>query len=216
MVIQMNRRRSYSAQFESRGGQRVGLALVVGAHILLAYALATALGVVELPLAPASSKVVIVPEEKQVETWHTTTQVDTGSITKPCLCMPVITPPIDIRIATPSESGAPPVQTASAGTAIHIPAVPPRIDRVHSVKPDYPALARRLGQHGKVTVLVLVGESGDVMDVKLDRGSGYSILDQAALDGVRRGYRFTPGTSDGRPAQMWERVEVSFELKDVN
>ncbi len=71
--------------------------------------------------------------------------------------------------------------------------------------------ARRRGLQGKVTLRVLVDVNGGVADVRLAGSSGHSILDQAAMNSVR-GWSFRPGTSGGRPKQMWVEVPVSFVL----
>lgn len=59
---------------------------------------------------------------------------------------------------------------------------------------------------------VFVSASGMVEEVKVATGSGYEILDEAALDAVR-GWRFAPGLRNGQPAAMRVRVPVRFELR---
>ncbi len=78
--------------------------------------------------------------------------------------------------------------------------------------PLYPRLARRLGKQGAVLLEVFVSASGRVEEVKVATGSGHGILDEAALETVR-GWRFAPGLRNGRPAAMWVRVPVRFELR---
>jgi protein TonB len=64
---------------------------------------------------------------------------------------------------------------------------------------------------GTVILKVLVDTSGGVLDLRLASSSGHRILDRAAINSVR-GWRFTPGMSDGRPKKMWVRVPVRFAL----
>ena len=78
--------------------------------------------------------------------------------------------------------------------------------------PLYPRLARRMGKQGVVLLEVFVSVSGMVEEVKVATGSGYEILDEAALDAVR-GWRFAPGLRNGQPAAMRVRVPVRFELR---
>ncbi|MHB1014544.1 MAG: energy transducer TonB [Desulfurivibrionaceae bacterium] len=78
--------------------------------------------------------------------------------------------------------------------------------------PLYPRLARRMGKQGVVLLEVFVSASGMVEEVKVATGSGYEILDEAALDAVR-GWRFAPGQRNGQPAAMRVRVPVRFELR---
>ncbi len=68
--------------------------------------------------------------------------------------------------------------------------------------PPYPAMARRMGDSGEVQLDVHVGEQGTVLDVKLKRSSGSSLLDQSAIDTVRK-WRFKPATVDGKPVAEW-------------
>jgi periplasmic protein TonB len=51
--------------------------------------------------------------------------------------------------------------------------------------PAYPALSRRLGETGKVTVLVELDETGAVASARVSESSGYTRLDEAALSAVR-------------------------------
>jgi protein TonB len=78
-------------------------------------------------------------------------------------------------------------------------------------RPSYPIQARRRGLQGTVTLRVLVDAGGSVADVRLAGSSGHSILDQAAMNSVRS-WSFRPGTSGGRPTQMWVEVPVRFAL----
>lgn len=50
----------------------------------------------------------------------------------------------------------------------------------------YPAIARRLGQEGRVLVAIRIDSRGEVVGVKLHRSSGHTILDKAAIDALRR------------------------------
>ena len=82
---------------------------------------------------------------------------------------------------------------------------------VYDPTPQYPNQARKNNWEGTVRVKVLIAESGIVQDILLARSSGYSSLDQAALDGVRR-WRFKPAYQDGCPVTAWVIVPVIFEL----
>jgi len=82
---------------------------------------------------------------------------------------------------------------------------------VYGPTPQYPNQARTNSWEGTVRVKVLVAESGIVQDIRLASSSGYSSLDQAALDGVHR-WQFKPAYQDGRPVTAWVIVPVIFEL----
>ncbi len=78
--------------------------------------------------------------------------------------------------------------------------------------PEYPRLARRRGLEGTVLLEVLVDRNGRVLEVSVQTSSGHSILDRAAIRGVRS-WRFSPGTIDGQPSDMRVRVPVRFHLR---
>lgn len=57
---------------------------------------------------------------------------------------------------------------------------------------DYPTLARRRGWSGKVDVAFLIAPDGNVSDVRVETSSGFPVLDDQALEAVRRAAPFTP------------------------
>ncbi|GAB6094333.1 hypothetical protein JCM14469_05850 [Desulfatiferula olefinivorans] len=78
--------------------------------------------------------------------------------------------------------------------------------------PDYPALARKRNWEGRVELDVLVGRDGHVKDVRVDRSSGFSLLDRSALKSVSR-WRFEPGLRGDEHLEMWVKVPVVFQLE---
>lgn len=50
----------------------------------------------------------------------------------------------------------------------------------------YPRIARRMGWSGKVTVAFLVHDSGLVEDIRVVESSGHEVLDQNAIEAVRK------------------------------
>lgn len=77
--------------------------------------------------------------------------------------------------------------------------------------PDYPSLARRKGEQGRVLLQVLVSETGKAEKVQIDTGSGYSSLDQAALEAVKK-WSFIPAKKGNRPVSAYVIVPVRFSL----
>lgn len=64
--------------------------------------------------------------------------------------------------------------------------------------PAYPAAARKFKQTGAVTLVFRVTLQGTVEDVIVTRSSGHSLLDNSALDTVRRKWVFPPQTEEQR------------------
>lgn len=78
--------------------------------------------------------------------------------------------------------------------------------------PKYPAMARRRGYTGQVVLDVLVGQNGNVIDLRLFDSSGYAMLDDAAVASVKN-WVFEPGMRGEEKVEMWVRIPIRFELK---
>jgi protein TonB len=79
--------------------------------------------------------------------------------------------------------------------------------------PRYPLAARRAGEQGTVTLKVLVSSEGLPQHVAIEKTSGSSRLDAAALDAVRR-WRFVPARRGVTPIKSWVLVPVVFRLEE--
>lgn len=82
------------------------------------------------------------------------------------------------------------------------------------IKPTYPSASRRLGEEGKVILLVRIGVDGRVIDASIDQSSGFPRLDEAAQQHVIKYYRFKPAMSAGTPVETQVRVPISFKLEE--
>lgn len=89
-----------------------------------------------------------------------------------------------------------------------------RQDPAHPfTRPDYPSIAQALGQEGQLIMLLLVSEEGRIAMARVDRSSGYPLLDQAALEATRN-WRVLPARIDGKPVCSWDRFQMNFRLSD--
>ncbi|MES3040933.1 MAG: energy transducer TonB [Pseudomonadota bacterium] len=93
------------------------------------------------------------------------------------------------------------------------PVVPPRFDAAYlnNPSPSYPALSRRNGEAGKVMLRIQVSSDGRPLQVELQRSSGYSRLDDAALAAVRQ-WRFIPAKRGEENLTEWVLVPLVFKL----
>jgi len=89
-------------------------------------------------------------------------------------------------------------------------------DYASNPRPAYPAIARRRGQQGTVTVRVLVGADGSVERAEVADSSGFDALDDAALETVRSRWRFVPARHDGLAVESWVLVPIRFALLEAN
>jgi TonB family protein len=78
-------------------------------------------------------------------------------------------------------------------------------------KPEYPQIAKRRGYEGLVILNVFVLESGNVGKVEIRKSSGYDVLDNSALDAVKK-WVFIPGKRNGHPTSSWVVVPIRFDL----
>jgi len=79
--------------------------------------------------------------------------------------------------------------------------------------PRYPLAARRAGEQGTVTLKVRVTSEGLPERVEVEKTSGSSRLDAAALDAVRQ-WRFVPARRGATPVESWVLVPVVFRLEE--
>lgn len=79
--------------------------------------------------------------------------------------------------------------------------------------PRYPAAARQRGYEGLVLVSAEIRPDGRVGNLSLKKSSGYPILDDSAMDAVRK-WLFRPGQRMGVAISMWVDVPVRFALNE--
>ena len=79
-------------------------------------------------------------------------------------------------------------------------------------KPNYPAMSKRMGEQGKVLVLVLIGADGLPQKAEIKQSSGFERLDKAALNTVMS-WKYVPGKRGGVPEAMWFNVPINFVLE---
>lgn len=85
-------------------------------------------------------------------------------------------------------------------------------DYLDNPAPQYPSVSRELGEQGRVLVRAMVTADGRVGQVVLRKSSGFSYLDQAALEGVKH-WRFVPARQGERHVSAWVLVPVVFSLE---
>ncbi len=102
--------------------------------------------------------------------------------------------------------------SAVSGASVVLVAARFDADYLHNSKPVYPLLARRMGEHGRVLMRVLVSAQGTVDAVEIRTSSGSRRLDGAAQEAVRS-WRFQPARRGEVPLESWVLVPVVFNLE---
>jgi protein TonB len=82
---------------------------------------------------------------------------------------------------------------------------------LHNPKPAYPAMARKLGLEGTVTLRILVNPEGVPEQSKVIATSGAEVLDAAAVEAVQ-GWRFVPARQGRSAIAHWVDVPITFTL----
>ena len=133
--------------------------------------------------------------------------------TPPVLPQPPV-PPQPAVVAPPSE----PVPSAPPASASAPPPPPSQpktvstgVEYLQAPAPEYPPLARRMGEEGRVTLRVLVNENGRPTRVDVQKTSGSPRLDEAARQAVLRAM-FKPHIEDGRATTVYAIVPITFHL----
>jgi TonB family protein len=85
------------------------------------------------------------------------------------------------------------------------------IVKVKPADPVYPVEARRAKQQGKVLMRIQFGTTGIPEVITVDQSSGYSALDNSAIDSVKA-MRIEPYIVDGKPTPTAVLVPIRFLL----
>ncbi|TCS38298.1 outer membrane transport energization protein TonB [Paucimonas lemoignei] len=139
------------------------------------------------------------------------------SISKPAETAPAPAP----APASPPAQAAAAAPAPNAAAAAGAPAGPPGpaqpklvtsgVEYIQPPSPVYPAVSRRLGEEGTVTLRVLVNERGRAEQADIHKSSGVPRLDEAARQAVLRAV-FKPYTENGGPIPYRVNVPISFQL----
>lgn len=186
---------------------RSGPAIIVAAlHVVVIYALSVSMGIVKAPALIKPSEVVFVPTAPE------TVEKEPVDIPKPEIAEPELTvpapevmPDMPMDEAPAMEAPPPDGATAPIGSLKELRAT-------NRAEPTYPATSRRLGEEGSVLLRVFVDPTGRPQQVSVDRSSGHSRLDQAAMNAVKR-WRFQPASNGSGPIASWSRVSIKFQLQ---
>jgi protein TonB len=133
------------------------------------------------------------------------------AIPLPQTIAPIESPIAAVPVAMPSAVEVP---TAAPPSPPPGPAwLPPRFDAAYldNPPPAYPPAARRAREQGRVLLRVLVSADGRAITVEVAQGSGSALLDEAAVDAVRR-WRFVPARRGDVAVQAHVQVPIVFSL----
>jgi protein TonB len=79
--------------------------------------------------------------------------------------------------------------------------------------PAYPLAARRRGIEGTVLVRAEISAGGECQRAELKKTSGHEMLDNAALEAVKK-WRFVPAKRGSQAVVAWVEVPITFKLEN--
>lgn len=127
-----------------------------------------------------------------------------------------VAPPTPAEPPAPTLAAvaAPPAPAPAAVVKAPQPVMPPSFGAsyLQNPAPAYPLLARRRGDQGKVMLRVLVNAGGAADKIEIRSSSGSSLLDDAALEAVKR-WRFVPARRGDDAVTAWVLVPITFALE---
>jgi TonB family protein len=120
--------------------------------------------------------------------------------------------PVETLPPPPTHIGA----DVSAPPAFTPYTVAPRIlnreEVTRAMEREYPSHLRDASVGGTVEVYFLIDENGIVRDRRVDRGSGFEALDEAAL-AVAEVFRFSPALNRDQKVPVWVSLPIRFEVR---
>lgn len=115
-----------------------------------------------------------------------------------------------VAVAPPSPPTPAPAQPAAEPVI-----EPPRYNAAYlsNPPPAYPLAARRRGVEGTVLVRAEISAGGECQRAELKKTSGHEMLDQAALEAVKK-WRFVPAKRGSQAVVAWVEVPITFKLEN--
>jgi protein TonB len=86
------------------------------------------------------------------------------------------------------------------------------VEYIQAPQADYPAIARRLGEEGRVVMQVLVNDKGRAEKVEILKSSGFARLDESAKLALLRAL-FKPYVEDGKATMVLATASINFSLR---
>lgn len=115
-----------------------------------------------------------------------------------------------VAVAPPAPPSPAPLQPAAEPVI-----EPPRYNAAYlsNPPPAYPLAARRRGVEGTVLVRAEISAGGECQRAELKKTSGHEMLDQAALEAVKK-WHFVPAKRGSQAVVAWVEVPITFKLEN--
>lgn len=223
---------SYVSVYENNTPKTKGVAMAIGAHVIIIAAVMAMPGV-ELPgkqipviegiNIPLEKPIEPIVEDKKPEI-ELPREKALPTSDKPIINLPPA--PDFSKSFGESDSG---IFSGGLGSGVEInidpiPAVKitpdpvivePRLNNRYArqFQPAYPTGQLRREEEGVISVRVLVGTDGRAKQIQLIDTPHQDFWDATRKHALKK-WRFTPGTRDGKPIETWITLKVRFEIND--
>lgn len=133
---------------------------------------------------------------------------------------PIVQVPVQNTITASPPSAQVAVEAPAAPVVVAAPPAPPStgpktitsgVEYIQAPQPVYPTMSKRMGEQGKVVLLILVNEKGMPDQVRVQSSSGSTRLDEAGRQAALRAV-FKPHVEDGHPVSVYVIVPLTFQL----
>lgn len=168
------------------------------------------------PPPPPQPKIVPQPPEPPKPEPKPKTPRQAEPVARPLPAPQQETAPEPVAVAAPvAPAPTPPAPEPPAKSAPEPVLEAPRFNAAYlnNPPPAYPLAARRRGIEGRVLVRAEVQADGSCSRVEMKTGSGSDLLDQAALEAVRK-WRFVPARKGSQVVMAWVEVPITFKLEN--
>lgn len=120
--------------------------------------------------------------------------------------------PVSAPQPTPAAAASP--APASPAPAVeHFTEANFKANYLTNPKPEYPSIAKSRGWTGKVMLRVQVSPEGTANSVEVETSSGHEMLDEAAIDAVKK-WKFIPAKKGETAVASAVIVPIVFSLRD--
>ncbi len=121
--------------------------------------------------------------------------------------------PVDDLPPPPTDDGVTNLASNPVFTPMTVrPELRNRAEVIAALMREYPAILRDAGVGGQVMVWFFISEIGQVLDSRIEKSSGHTQLDEAALK-VAAVYRFTPALNRDQTVQVWIQLPITFQVQ---
>ncbi|WP_229505127.1 energy transducer TonB [Massilia mucilaginosa] len=202
------------------------VAVVIAIHAALFYLISSGLlhRMAEVALPQAIMVSFVAPPPPKPATPAAPKVVAVATLRPPPRVVVPVTPIVQVPVQNTITASPPSAPVASEAPAAPVlvaaPPAPPSpgpktitsgVEYIQAPQPVYPTMSKRMGEQGKVVLLILVNEKGMPDQVKVQSSSGSSRLDEAGRQAAMRAV-FKPHVEDGHAVSVYVIVPLTFQL----